>query len=663
MANTDPNVVPVNPDDQEAQLRALLGLGPSDPLPVGLTSQSAPSPDAKPADDKDSKDDAPKSDDKPKADDQPKIGGPVLKSADQSQVADLLAPQFAPDQSKFNMTAPIIKGAAPDDNSSALLAPQFAPDQSKFSVMPQIFKPDDAAPSPMSAGIAGPGMTGVPAPDAAAPGPTVGGPVLNPNVSAAQQKLADLKQQGSGVSHHHGFTGGLLKALDIAGTVVAPGIMQDIPGTTLNFKSKVNAAQSGVGQAMDDLAKQTQLASAQADLRNKQNPTVKEGTPEQQAMDDLTNQINPKTGKNYTASEAFQKVSELKEGAKPPKEGDEPLTNADNITKALERSYQSGHPGQPLPDEYKLPPNATIKDLTRIQSLLKDARDSEQNKASKDVLNEMHRQTMSIQAANAAGKNQKKSVEEQGIEAAAQSLAKMDPNDLSSLKDIASLRGDQRLLIYNRAKEINPQFNTAEVNRKIKMMDNFTNGADGKSLQSFGTFLEHAGEASTVVDGIRNTSMPLINKPLNWFAKNAVGDPNYVRLLAALEPVKAEAENFMLNGHAMHVEDKKSIDAILSADSSPAQIQAAVKQLGHTVQARYNEMDNRYNGTMKQHLPPESLSEEARNGASKIGLKFGQSSGSAASQSGPPKGATHTAPGSDGRMHWTDGKSDLGVVQ
>jgi hypothetical protein len=28
-----------------------------------------------------------------------------------------------------------------------------------------------------------------------------------------------------------------------------------------------------------------------------------------------------------------------------------------------------------------------------------------------------------------------------------------------------------------------------------------------------------------------------------------------------------------------------------------------------------------------------------------------------------PQGATHTVPGSDGKMHYTDGKNDLGVVK
>ena len=30
---------------------------------------------------------------------------------------------------------------------------------------------------------------------------------------------------------------------------------------------------------------------------------------------------------------------------------------------------------------------------------------------------------------------------------------------------------------------------------------------------------------------------------------------------------------------------------------------------------------------------------------------------------GPPDGATMKVPGSDGKMHWSDGKRDLGVVQ
>jgi hypothetical protein len=478
--------------------------------------------------------------------------------------------------------------------------------------------------------LASPQGGAAPSVNIASPSQTALGPqpVTTPyddRLKSDQTKLDALRTQGSGVSHKHGILGGLLKGLDVAGSILMPHAMAVIPGTRLNYAQNVGAAQNQVAQdvagqnnSLDQQYKQAQI------IKEQQPPQPKELTPEQQTMDALTSKTNPTTGKNYTPDEAFQEMTRIKENAKPPKEGDEPLTNADNIGKALERSWQSGHPGQPLPTEYQLPPNATVKDLARIQGLLKDARDSEQNMSSKKTLEEMHRQTMSIQAANAASRNQKKGVDEQAIETAAQSLAK---GDLTNLKDIASLRGDQRLLIFNRAKELNPKFSTSDIQRQIKMEDNFTNGADGKALQSFDTFLQHGGEAHDIVQAMRNSqsSVPYLNKGLNWWKQNMSGDPMYTRLLTALEPVKTEAENFMLNGHAMHVEDKKAIDTILNADASPAQLQAAIKQLGHTVEARYTAMDNRYASVRHQHLGDDKLSPEAKSGAARMGVSLGTS--------------------------------------
>jgi hypothetical protein len=221
------------------------------------------------------------------------------------------------------------------------------------------------------------------------------------------------------------------------------------------------------------------------------------------------------------------------------------------------------------------------------------------------------------------------------------------------------MRGDQRLLIFNRAKQLNPQFSTAEVDRKIKMEDSFTNGKDGQNLQSFGTFLEHAGEASDVVNNYRNTGSPLINKPLNWIRSHVAGDPGFQQFTASLEPVRKEFEGFLLGGHALYGDDRKAAETILSDNSSPAQIQAALKQMGHTVKARYNETNFRYKRLMGHDLEG-AISPEAAAGAQKIGVNLAGVS----APSGPPPGATHVAPGSDGRMHYTNAKGeDLGVAQ
>jgi hypothetical protein len=223
------------------------------------------------------------------------------------------------------------------------------------------------------------------------------------------------------------------------------------------------------------------------------------------------------------------------------------------------------------------------------------------------------------------------------IEAAAQSIATMNPKDLTRLKDVASLRGDQRLLIYNRAKQINPNFSTAEVDRKAKMLDSFTNGKDGQQLQSFGTFLEHAGEASRVTNDFRTTSIPLVNTPLNAI-RSKFGDESYSRFVAALEPVRKEFEGFLLGGRALYGDDRKAAETILSDSSSPAQIQGALKQMGHTVKARQNEIGHRFKNTMgatmEDVLGP--MSSEALEGSRLIGLDMGQSGGK--SQQGDPLG-------------------------
>lgn len=193
--------------------------------------------------------------------------------------------------------------------------------------------------------------------------------------------------------------------------------------------------------------------------------------------------------------------------------------------------------------------------------------------------------------------------------------------DLTRIKDISSLRGDQRLRLYAKVKAINPNFNQAEVDRKIKMVDYYANGKGANNLQSFNTFLEHGGAAKDAVDQIYNTQSKYFNKPLNWWRENMSGDPNYINLIGALEPVRKEFEGFLLGGRALYGEDRAAAEKILSDDASPAQINAALKRMGHTAEARGNEENWRYKKVMGEDIP-DMYSPEALDGAKKIGLKL-----------------------------------------
>jgi hypothetical protein len=202
------------------------------------------------------------------------------------------------------------------------------------------------------------------------------------------------------------------------------------------------------------------------------------------------------------------------------------------------------------------------------------------------------------------------------IETAAKALA---AGDLTSLSDVASFRGDQKLRVFQRAKAINPNFNTKDVKIKLDTQDLFTKGKQGDQIQSFNTFLDHAGDAARASGEFRRVGSPLINRPLNWLAKNATNDQTYQTFVTALEPVRKEYETFLEGGHALTESDKKAGDVLLSDASTPAQIESALKQMGKTAFFRLSEANSRYKRVMGVDFP-DMLGEGAKNSASILGL-------------------------------------------
>jgi hypothetical protein len=240
-------------------------------------------------------------------------------------------------------------------------------------------------------------------------------------------------------------------------------------------------------------------------------------------------------------------------------------------------------------------------------------------KAASDKRLEQGERRLDILTKAVAEKNAEKSSADKAIEETAKSIA---AGDLSSIRDISSFRGSERTKIYARAKEINPNFSVAETQRKIDMEKSFTVGKDGLALQSFGTFLEHAGEVKTALDSVYQSGSPAFNKPMNWWRKNMSGSPEYQKLLTSLEPVKKEFESFLLSGRAMYADDRKQAEVLLNGNSTPAQIASALSQMGKTAKDRYTEMNHRYKRVMGRDLE-NPFGEEAAQGAKKAGIDLG----------------------------------------
>jgi hypothetical protein len=175
--------------------------------------------------------------------------------------------------------------------------------------------------------------------------------------------------------------------------------------------------------------------------------------------------------------------------------------------------------------------------------------------------------------------------------------------------DVAGLgrmNGPLRSQVLAEAMRRDPGFTMANYPTRRAAYNYFYNGKGADQVQSFNTFLGHAKDLSDVVNQYRmpgGNINPLINKPLNWIRNKMGGSTDYSRLMAAIQPVRDEFMTFLQNNHAMTDADRQAGDTILSDSATPAQLQAAIKQISHTAAIRLGENNNRYRRVFGQDIP------------------------------------------------------------
>ncbi|MFL6314726.1 MAG: hypothetical protein ACJ71W_21685 [Terriglobales bacterium] len=146
---------------------------------------------------------------------------------------------------------------------------------------------------------------------------------------------------------------------------------------------------------------------------------------------------------------------------------------------------------------------------------------------------------------------------------------------------------------------------------RLKTSQAFTpDGKMGQQVISLNTFTGHVGDASDLVNTLRNSNSPLINKPMNDVAK-AMGNDKIAPFQTALEAAKKEYLNFLNAGHVESKQDQELADKLVDANQSPAQIQATLKQMAKTVLIRANSINGSYKTVMHKDytdmLNPDSI--------------------------------------------------------
>lgn len=169
-------------------------------------------------------------------------------------------------------------------------------------------------------------------------------------------------------------------------------------------------------------------------------------------------------------------------------------------------------------------------------------------------------------------------------------------------------------------KQINPDWDPKLFVAKQRLVNNYTDSKkEGGQIQTFNNFLNHAKDASDVVQGFRTTKVPLLNTAMNKMRDQVGGDAAYTQLEAALEPVRKEYMSFLNANRAEHTEDLKVMEKILSDAASPAQIQEGLKQLANTAVLRLDSLNEGWKTVTKGNYP-NLVTPSGKLAAEKLGL-------------------------------------------
>jgi hypothetical protein len=256
--------------------------------------------------------------------------------------------------------------------------------------------------------------------------------------------------------------------------------------------------------------------------------------------------------------------------------------------------------------------------------------------------------------------NAQRAIEDKDLATAAKNIVS---GNLAQIRDLVSFRGDQKTRVYNmisdeaKAQGKDPKdYSPAKLEAKTKVLNDFSDGKAADSIVSFNTFLGHANDALSATGAMRGqTGSPLINRPLNWIRKNAANDTNFQAFQTALVPVRKEYMSFLNNNRAEHEGDIKVMETVLNDDSTPAQIESALKKLGESGDIRLAELGRKYSNTMGDEYPS-LLAPESKQALQRMGVQSRTVTSTKDKPVTPPKPAQNfAATSSDGKWGY-DGK-------
>ena len=214
----------------------------------------------------------------------------------------------------------------------------------------------------------------------------------------------------------------------------------------------------------------------------------------------------------------------------------------------------------------------------------------------------------------------KRSYTEPEVQMAAEQL--LQPNNLTTLKDIGGMAGGLRLQIMAKAqalaKERGVKFDVGLLNERVRYVGQYENpnGSSYKNRNAINNMMQHGADLVDINNEYRRTDNQIVNTQVNKIAKN-FGSAAYVRYKTTLDVLKGEAKIFFAGGYAPTTDQEKQWDNILSDNATPAQVEAFSREITNLGLRRADTFNSEYRKVMGRD-DPDMITTSAREAAQKL---------------------------------------------
>lgn len=145
-------------------------------------------------------------------------------------------------------------------------------------------------------------------------------------------------------------------------------------------------------------------------------------------------------------------------------------------------------------------------------------------------------------------------------------------------------------------------------------------GPNGKAINSFNQFFNHAADVKDVSDRLMRTNSPILNMPLNKITDQMLGQAGVPELKTAIAAAREEWQTFIHSGRGALKEDSEEGHTLMSDKSSIGQIMGVLNVMGTQAVGRLDPINETWRNTHGTDYP-NLITPRAREAITKLGLQ------------------------------------------